>query len=242
MPRRIACVLAVTMAVSAPGWAQYEAEQHIAPGSILIADEKLGDPNFAESVVLIVQEDPEGGTLGIIINRPTGATLAKVFPDRANATTDPIYEGGPVDETAVQALFRSPSKVAKAVHIAGDVYVTTDRGVIEKAVTERVAASKFRLYAGYAGWAPGQLEMERRKGAWSLENNAVGYAFDKKPESLWLRLNRAAHSQIAGNPDKVEDGQDRMPFVEISRRVWLLIHEFAGEIGVLDSVGFGFLL
>ncbi len=200
MPRRFAWfVIApiVAIALSALTGAQDGPEQHIAPGSVLIADEKLGDPNFAESVVLVLQQDPDEGTLGIIINRRAEATLKKAFPENANATDDTIYEGGPVDESAVQALIRSPSKITNATHIAGDVYVTTDRGAIEKAVSARTAATKFRLYVGYAGWAPGQLEMERRKGAWALENNAAGYAFDKNPDSLWLRLNRAAHSQIA---------------------------------------------
>ena len=194
--QRCLLLFAIVLAGAAVARTQY-AQQHIAAGSILIADEKLGDPNFAQTVVLIVQEDSTAGALGIIINRKTDMTLAKAFPNTAKASTDPIYQGGPVDESAAQALMRSPTKVANALPIAGDVYLTTDQAAIEKAVRSHVEPAEFRLYLGYAGWAPGQLEMERRKGAWVLENNAVGYAFDKNPDSLWMRLYHAAHTQIA---------------------------------------------
>jgi putative transcriptional regulator len=138
-------------------------EPRIRTGSLLVASEKLGDPNFAESVVLILEHDDDDGTLGLIINRRTEIPLARIFPD-VKGSTDPVYAGGPVSITAVQALLRLPSEANETQHVAGDVYATGNKDLIEKAVRERTAPSRFRLYVGYAGWAPGQLEAEARRG------------------------------------------------------------------------------
>ena len=67
-------------------------EPRISTGSLLVASEKLGDPNFAESVVLILEHDDDGGTLGLIINRRTEISLARIFPD-IKGSTDPVYAG-----------------------------------------------------------------------------------------------------------------------------------------------------
>lgn len=172
-------------------------EQRINAGSLLVATEKLGDPNFAESVVLILEHDEDGGTLGVIINRRTEIPLARIFPDLQGSSTDPVYMGGPVSITAVQALLRLPGNRDEATHVAGDVYTTGSKQLIEKAVREHTAPSRFRLYAGYAGWGPGQLESEVRLGAWSLLEDRARLAFDENPDSLWSRLTRDSHMQVA---------------------------------------------
>jgi putative transcriptional regulator len=171
------------------------AEERLAPGTILVASEKLSDPNFAETVVLITHHDPDGGTMGVVLNRPTETTLAKAFP-RLHANADLVYDGGPVGPDAVQALLRSATKPDTAEHIVGDLYSVIRKVLLEKSISDHVPGSKFRVYLGYVGWGPGQLENEVRLGAWTTVHG-IKYVFDSNPDSLWDRLNRESHSQVA---------------------------------------------
>jgi putative transcriptional regulator len=167
----------------------------LAPGTLLVASDKLGDPNFAETVVFIMRRDSIEGTLGVVLNRPMELTLAKAFPS-LRANSDPVYEGGPVSPDAVQALLRSSTKPADAERITADVYSVAHKELLEKSITDHVPHEKFRVYLGYAGWGPGQLENEIRQGAWT-PMRGVRYVFDSEPASLWPRLKRDSESQVA---------------------------------------------
>ena len=171
--------------------------ERITPGMILVAGEKLGDPHFAESVVLITRCEADGGTMGVILNRPMDLTVAKAFP-QMHGSADPVYDGGPVSPDTVQALLRTPEKLENAEHVLADIYSVTRKAQLEKSINERLAKSEFRVYLGYAGWGPGQLENELRIGAWSTVRGAK-YVFDNEPGSLWQRLDRDSHSQLALN-------------------------------------------
>ncbi len=170
----------------------------LAPGTLLVASDKLGDPNFAETVVLITRRDATEGTMGVVLNRPMHVTLAKAFPS-LKANSDPVYEGGPVSPDAVQALLRTSTKPADAERIAADIYSVARKALLEKSITDRLPSEKFRVYLGYAGWGPSQLENEIREGAWTTTRGAR-YVFDSEPASLWPRLKRDAESQIAKAP------------------------------------------
>lgn len=176
---------------------QYSPQERLSAGTILVANEKLGDPNFTQAVVLIVQFDKENGSVGLIINRQTAIPVSRVFPKAKQAAKDPVYVGGPLEITRAQALLRLPEKVNAAMHVTGDIYLTASEELIEKSVVSRADPSKFRLYLGYAGWAPRQLEGEIQIGAWSLISGDAGIIFDRDPASLWSRL---SHSQIAVGP------------------------------------------
>jgi putative transcriptional regulator len=177
--------------------AEFEPERELATGDILIANEKLGDPNFTHSVVLIVQFDSDDGTVGVIVNRKTRVAISQVFSKIEHATNDPVYWGGPVQLTAVQALFRLPEKSTQAKLVMGDVYVSGSKELIEKSVAAHSDPSKFRVYLGYAGWAPGQLEAEIQAGAWSVLSGRPQIVFDGDPESLWPRMTQQLQMQIA---------------------------------------------
>ena len=148
--------------------AQYRVQQPISVGDVLLSSAKLADPNFAESVVLILQHSEDDGTLGLIINRESEVPLSKLFPHLKGGSSDRVFQGGPVSPEVALALVRASTKPEKATRITEDVYVSGSKEVIEKSVTSHVPASKFRLYLGYAGWAPGQLEGEVSLGAWSI--------------------------------------------------------------------------
>ena len=173
------------------------AAQELAPGKILIAKPELADPNFAQTVVLIVHYDSGKGALGLILNRPTKAALSKVFPDVKGAKEDPVYEGGPVQSETAQAVLRSPEKPEGATRIFGDIYASGSKELIEKSVASGASPSTFRLYVGYGGWAAGQLEHEIEIGGWSVLRANASTVFDSDPESLWQRLQHDTETRIA---------------------------------------------
>lgn len=202
-------MLAITAALSAcPACAQltpaqYPFGQQLSAGKILVANEKLGDPSFNESVVLILQYKEDEGALGLVINHRTDLPLSRVFPDIKNADSDPVFMGGPVEITGGQALLRSADSKTAVTHILDDVYATGSKDMIEKSVAARLPASKFRLYLGYAGWGKSQLEAEIKLGAWLVRVGTPGIVFDQNPDSLWTRLIRESHSQMASNRESI---------------------------------------
>ena len=101
----------------------------LAPGRFLVASRDLGDPNFAQAVILLVQYSDEHGAMGLIVNRQTDVPLSRVFQDlkEAKDRTDPIYIGGPVERNSVMALLKSASKPEDAKRVFGDVYVISSK-------------------------------------------------------------------------------------------------------------------
>lgn len=191
------CVSALFADNYAAANAQYADEIELATGTILLANEKLGDPNFSQSVILLVQVDRENGTVGLVLNRRSEIPIAKIFPSAKHATKDAIYLGGPVGITSVQALLQLTEKTDQAVHVVDDVYVSGAKDLIDKSIDSQADPSKFRLYLGYAGWEPGQLEAEIRLGAWSIMKGSSKIVFDPHPDSLWSRLTREAQMRLA---------------------------------------------
>jgi putative transcriptional regulator len=179
---------------------QYSGEPELAVGTILVANAKLTDPNFAQTVILIVQFDDENGAVGLVLNRRTELSITGIFPNSKHATKDPVYMGGPVDIRSAQALLRLAEKTDQATRVIGDVYVSGAKELIDKSINSQTDPSKFRLYLGYAGWAAGQLQAEMRVGAWSLVNGSSRIIFDPHPESLWARLSHDAQMRLASAP------------------------------------------
>jgi putative transcriptional regulator len=171
----------------------------LAPGRFLVATRDLGDPNFAQAVILLVQYDDEHGAMGLIVNRRTDVPLSRVFKDlkEAKDRTDPIYIGGPVELNSVMALLKSASKVEDAKRVFGDVYAITSKEPLQKTLASSAGTDAFRAYLGYAGWEPGQLEHEVELGAWHIMPADAAEVFHSDPESVWPRLVRRTETQIA---------------------------------------------
>lgn len=181
---------------------QYGGRQDPGVGKILIAKPELADPNFAESVVLIIHFDDDKGAVGIILNRRLHVPLSKVLPQVKGAGADPVFEGGPVETETAQALIRSHEKIEDGTRILSEVYASGNKDVIEKFVTSGAKPTNFRLYAGYAGWSPGQLEREIEVGGWTVLRATADIVFDDRPDSLWQRLQRDTKTRVAGLPQR----------------------------------------
>ena len=157
-----------------------------AKGVLLVASPSLADPNFHQSVVLIVEHGPNG-TLGLILNRSTKVLLSEALPSLPvlKGTTYLLFAGGPVEATRLHLLFRLSEPPADARSVFDGVYVGGTPGVLERIITQPKPTETFRAFAGYASWAPRQLEAEMHQGTWAaLPPDAVSI-FDQDPATLW---------------------------------------------------------
>lgn len=176
----------------------------LAAGKLLVASRGLADPNFAETVVLLIHYDQDG-VVGLILNRRTDLPLSQVLDLKAaKDRTDPVYLGGPVQHSAVFALFRSASDVEKAEDIFDGVYLISDKSLFEKTLSGRPEPSVFHVYLGYAGWTRDQLQAEVQSGAWFVFPADAAAVFNSDPDSLWLQLIRKTQLKWAKSEPTTE--------------------------------------
>jgi putative AlgH/UPF0301 family transcriptional regulator len=171
----------------------------LAPGKFLVAGRELGDPNFAEAVVLLVRYDEEQGAMGLIINRRTDVPISRLLHELkgAKGRTDLAYIGGPVEPGDVLALLKTNAKSEESQRIFGDVQLVSTKSLLEKILAGRAESNTFHVYLGYAGWGAGQLEHEVELGAWHVVPPDAAMVFDADPDSVWQRLVRRTELRIA---------------------------------------------
>ena len=158
----------------------------VGKGVLLVASPSLDDPNFRQAVVLVVEHGPEG-TVGLILNRSTKVLLSEALPELTvlKGTSYRLFAGGPVEPTRFLLLFRLKEPPADARSVFDGVYVGGTTKVLERIITQAKLTETFRAFAGFAGWAPGQLKYEMLQGAWGiLPPDSIGI-FDKDPAVLW---------------------------------------------------------
>ncbi len=167
----------------------HQLELRLSRGKFLVASRQLKDPNFTETVVLLVEYD-RSGAMGLVLNRPTEMRLSTVLPDMEGLQDLPhtVYVGGPVAKNQMLLLIRSGSKPDDARLIFDDIYVSSSRALLRKMVDHRDPGQTFRLYAGHAGWAPGQLDQEVARGGWHILQADVATVFEKAPAEIWPEL------------------------------------------------------
>jgi putative transcriptional regulator len=188
----------VVLALGAVTLAAQKAPFGLAAGKFLVASKDLGDPNFAETVVLLTRYDKDGA-MGLIVNRPTRLRLASVF-DKVTAAkdrTDVVYSGGPVGREGALALIRAGKKPPGSSPVLADIYLTGSLDVVEKMLMENAPPTDIRVFLGYSGWGPGQLDSEIEHGAWRVLPADLGSIFDANPGTLWRRLFRRTDFEIA---------------------------------------------
>jgi putative transcriptional regulator len=174
------------------------AAETVANGIFLIAKREMKDPRFQQTVVLITQP-PQGGPFGVIINRPLDHLLSEVFPDQSTlkGRKERLFYGGPVAREGLMFLVRSPKAPGRAVHVLKDVYFTGDVASIEAFLKRPDPARNLRVFSGYAGWGPGQLQNEIDRGDWHVLPADVETLFDKDPARVWPELILRAGGQRA---------------------------------------------
>ena len=165
--------------------------EELAKGMFLVASRRLQDPNFKETVVFLVEYGAEGA-MGVVINRPSTVKLSTVFPDikELKKRQDTIYVGGPVAVNQMLMLIRSANIPEASQEIITDVYISSSWKVLERLMKSTAKDETFRIFAGYAGWAPNQLDYERSRGDWYILKADAGAVFTQKPSDLWQELIR----------------------------------------------------
>jgi putative transcriptional regulator len=193
-------------------------------GRLLVATPALADPNFDRTVVLLLDHDEEG-SLGVVLNRPTPVGVGDVLEAWAALTGEPgvVFQGGPVSMDSALGIAVIPGSGVgsgggsgaasgsgtgpgaedplgwRRVHGAiGLVDLETPPELLSKAL------GSLRIFAGYAGWGPGQLEGELAEGAWYIVESEPGDVSSPDPERLWrsvLRRQRSELAMVATYPD-----------------------------------------
>jgi len=167
-------------------------------GKILVAKRDTRESTFAETVILIVRYS-HGGTVGLMLNRPSKVPISRALEplNGAGGRSDPVFAGGPVELANVLALLRSDIMPEGAEHVTGKVYLVPTSELLDKTLSKRPDPTDFRVYLGYAGWGPGQLENEISHGVWRVMNASADIVFDPEPETLWSRLIERSEQRIA---------------------------------------------
>jgi putative transcriptional regulator len=167
-------------------------------GRLLVATPALRDPNFERTVVLLVAHE-DGGALGVVLNRATEVPVAEVLEGWGSLASDPavVFEGGPVQPEAAICLARTRVGVSRVLgfnRVSGAVGTVDLSGEPEKL---RESLVSVRVFAGYAGWAPGQLEGEITGGSWFVFDALPGDAFVNRPDDLWPMVLRRQGGLLA---------------------------------------------
>jgi putative transcriptional regulator len=164
-------------------------------GQLLIASPKIVDPNFRRAVVYMA-EHTEEGAMGIILNRPAETTVAEAVPDLdwlIGGGEASVWVGGPVAPTSVIVLAEFDDPESAALIVEGDLgFVPAE---IEDRDTFAAGVRRTRIFAGHAGWGPGQLEAELEEDSWILESAQSGDVFTAEPDALWSRVLRRKGSE-----------------------------------------------
>jgi putative transcriptional regulator len=182
----------------------------VSVGCLLVATPLLEDPNFKRAVVLILDHDTEDSTLGVVLNRPSEVEVDQVLPGWADLVTGPsvLFKGGPVALDSALAIGRVPGGDGNGGNLAmplgwrslGGKSGAGRVGLVDLDAPPALLADallQLRVFAGYAGWSPGQLRSEIEEGAWYVVDAEPGDAFTAEPDGLWRSVLRRQHGDLA---------------------------------------------
>ena len=140
-------------------------------GSLLISEPLMEDSYFSRSAILVLDEPEDGGHFGLILNKPTGMTLANLMPEWEEGKNIPIYCGGPVDLQRMFLLHTLGEKLGSNTEVLPGIYVGADLDkIIEYIENGGKADSNLRFFLGYCGWSPGQLKGEINRKTWAVNS------------------------------------------------------------------------
>ncbi len=175
------------------GSAQWASVRGLEPGAgrLLVATPLLGDPHFSRTVVYLLEHDG-GGTVGVVLNRPSHTPVGQVLPDWHDAVSGPavVFGGGPVQPDGALCLgqlaedavgdgsYKEVVDGVSTVDLDGDVAVIAPH------------ARRLRVFAGHAGWMSGQLDDELAEGAWWVLPGSPADLFSESPKTMWQQVLR----------------------------------------------------
>lgn len=170
-------------------------------GRLLVAMPMIEEPPFARSVVLLLDHDDDG-TLGVVVNRPTDVDVGSVLPSWVGYTSGPgvLFQGGPVALDSALGLATVPRVAPDEEEPLGWRRLVDGLGLVDLDTPPELLAdelARLRIFAGYAGWAAGQLGAELDEGAWVVVEAEPGDAFTDEPDTLWRDVLRRQRGELA---------------------------------------------
>jgi len=162
-----------------------------AKGRFLVATPRLKGSVFEQSVILLIDYSLDGAT-GLIINKPSSATAADVFPDIKELAEyrENIYLAGPVQIGHIYLLIRSGNRPLESEEILQNLYFSASINTLKESAQRKEEGLKLRMYFGYSGWSPGQLVREILGGSWYVMEGEEDVVFSEKPSLIWQKLIR----------------------------------------------------
>jgi putative transcriptional regulator len=168
---------------------------------VLVAHPAFRDLEYRQTV-LIAAPAPNGGHVGVILNRPTKRSLGSLFPEHepSKKVVDPVYYGGPFSRGALVALVRSDhTPGAGSVPLMRNLYMTFRANTIDHVI--ETTPNEARYFVGYVGWRPGELRSEIDRGLWSVLDADLEMVFRKDTDNLWEELLQQTRRIRADAPD-----------------------------------------
>lgn len=168
-------------------------------GSLLVAAPQLTDPNFHRTVVLVLEHDANG-SVGLVLNRPAATSVSAILPQwgLGGVLADPpvVFVGGPVAPDAAIGLARVIGGAAPGAGTG----LLGEHDLVDLAAgpdEQERSVRQLRVFVGYAGWGPGQLQAECRSGAWFVVRAEEGDLLSPEPQELWRRVLRRQPGRLA---------------------------------------------
>lgn len=183
--RRFAILLTMGLAPLLPAHSQ---ESDPGGALILVASPRLVDPNYRSTVLLAVPID-NNRHVGEIINRPTGRSLASLFPEHgpSKSVHDPVYFGGPMLRQAIFAIVRTDHTPGTgSIRMMKELFLATQGAVVDHIIEQ--TPNDARYYVGYVVWRPGELRQEVDRGLWYVMEPDPDLVFRKDPGGMWEEL------------------------------------------------------
>lgn len=156
-------------------------------GSLLLAEPFMLDPNFKRAVVCICEKDEQEGTLGFILNKPTGLQLSEAV--EGIYVDAPLYYGGPVQTDTLHFFHDLGDRIEGATEIADGLYWGGDFEAVKSMLNSgEVEPEHFRFFVGYSGWDAGQLEGEMQQKGWIVSQCRQEHVLDYETDNLWQSI------------------------------------------------------
>jgi len=164
---------------------------------LLVASPGLRDPDYRQAVILVVPIDNDRH-LGVIINRPTGRSLASLFPEHqpSKKVVEPVFLGGPMSRAAVVAVVHTDKDPGRgAIELTKEMYLAMTVNVVDRIIEQ--TPNDARYYVGYVVWRPGELRAEIDRKVWNVISASPDIVFRKDTGGLWEELSRMSRAITA---------------------------------------------
>jgi putative transcriptional regulator len=188
MVRTLRLLIAVALLACTAPWAVPAFAQDDDAAMLLVAHPAFRDMDYRQTV-LLAAPGPNGGHVGVILNRPTRRSLASLFPEHepSKKVMDPVHYGGPFSRGALVALVKADTAPgAGSVQLMKNLYMAFRVNTIDTVIETH--PNDARYYVGYVGWRPGELKTEIDRGIWSVLSADMDVVFRKDMEGLWEEM------------------------------------------------------